>query len=264
MRWAVHVLFIVVLTLLTQVGGLIYAAALWARRRAPFAQSTGGFALLVIAFYAATWWPIERAATLGGRVALPCTARDGLSSSAFSCILHRHYVSRELRAIAGNLAHAMDQRFPGTRTRTLDGSFPFIDGFPLPPHLSHDDGEKLDLAFYYTRDGAYRPGALGSPIGYWKFEFPRESESDACASGAGALRWDMGWFSPLTRRDLALDADRTRFALRWLANEGAERGIDKIFVEPHLVQRLNVRGPAIRFQGCQAARHDDHVHIQLR
>jgi hypothetical protein len=262
MRITLHAAAIVVLTVLTQVGGVIYAFALWARRHAALARLP--VALVFAALYAVSWWPIERIAALTGRASIPCIERGGLSSSAFSCVLHRHYADAELVSIASRLATDVGQRFPGTSTRTLDGNFPFFDGFPLPPHLSHDDGEKLDLAFHYTRDGVYQRGALGSPIGYWKFEFPHDGEPDACAGRDGALRWRMDWFAPLTRRDLALDAERTRFALRWLASEGAERGIGKIFVEPHLAQRLNVRGVAIRFQGCQAARHDDHVHIQLR
>ena len=52
----------------------------------------------------------------------------------------------------------------------LDGNFPFITGFPLLPHLSHDDGEKVDLAFYYADDTGYLRGATRAPIGYFAFE----------------------------------------------------------------------------------------------
>ena len=74
----------------------------------------------------------------------------------------------------------------------------------------------------------------------------------------------MAWFAPFTANDLELDADRTGYALRWLASSGAQDGVGKVFVEPHLAQRLNVSGSVIRFQGCRAARHDDHIHVQLR
>ena len=39
-------------------------------------------------------------------------------------------------------------------TLALDGGFPFLDGFPLLPRLSHDDGRKLDLAFLLAADPA--------------------------------------------------------------------------------------------------------------
>jgi hypothetical protein len=105
---------------------------------------------------------------------------------------------------------------------------------------------------------------LGSPLGYWKFERPRASESESCPPAALTLRWDMRWFAPFTRPGLELDEGRTRYALRWLASTGAQRGIGKIFVEPHLSRRLGVEGGIVRFQGCRAARHDDHIHMQLR
>lgn len=263
MRWAGHGAVIFLLTLLTQVGGVIYAAALWGRRFAPFAATRLGFAGWAFLIYALAWFPVGWIAVLGGREALPCLPRGDLSASAFSCAFHRHYASPDLVAIASALARDIDQRFPGTSTRALDGSFPFFDGFPLPPHLSHDDGEKLDLAFYYERNGEYRRGALGSPLGYWKFEWPRRGEPQPCGEDAAGLRWDMAWFAPFTRGGLALEEERTRFALNWLAREGAQRGVRKVFVEPHLAQRLGVRGAVIRFQGCRAARHDDHIHIQL-
>ena len=40
--------------------------------------------------------------------------------------------------------------------------------------------------------------------------------------------------------------------------------IKKIFLEPHLKQRLGLqKEKKIRFHGCRAVRHDDHIHIQL-
>jgi hypothetical protein len=165
--------------------------------------------------------------------------------------------------LAQALAAAVDERFPGTITQTLDANFPFLDGFPLPPHLSHDDGRTLDVAFYYAiaDDGAYQPGALRSPIGYWAFEEPGQRERQPCRGRAGALRWDQAWFQPLVRNDLALDGHRARAALIWLARDGRTR---RVFIEPHLADRLGAGSSMVRFQGCGAARHDDHFHIELR
>jgi hypothetical protein len=255
---------ILLLTALSQVGGVIYAIALLVRSRVPFARTRVGLAALFVGLYALAWFPIERAAAVGGRVGLPCVERGGLSASVVSCALHRHYATPDLAEIVAALAGDVDARFDGTVTRALDANFPLFDGVPLPPHLSHDDGEKIDLAFYYVRDGIYQSGALGSPLGYWKFERPRAGEQDACGASAGPLRWDMTWFAPSTRSELMLDEARTRFALNWLARDGARRGVGKVFLEPHLAERMRVSGDVIRFQGCHAARHDDHIHLQLR
>jgi hypothetical protein len=69
----------------------------------------------------------------------------------------------------------------------------------------------------------------------------------------------MGWIQPFFP-DLVLDKARNRDLLRMLA---AQPDIGKILIEPHLKQSFGVAHPKIRFQGCRAARHDDHIHIQL-
>ena len=58
----------------------------------------------------------------------------------------RNFVVPELRAVAEGAADRLADEYPGTVTLALDGGFPFA-GLPLLRHLSHDDGEKLDLAF---------------------------------------------------------------------------------------------------------------------
>lgn len=263
LRWVAHALLAVALTVLTQVGGVIYLAALALRHRVPL--PTRPRIALTVAFlglYASAWFPVHAAAALSGRVGLPCVSDGPLRvATPLYCIAHRHYVRRELRDLAQDMAYAVDERYPGAITQTLDANFPFLGGFAMLPHLSHDDGRKLDVAFYYA-DAAreYRSGALRSPIGYWAFERPSSRERQPCRGRAGPLRWDQDWFQPFTRNDLALDQPRTRAALTWLARDGRTR---RAFIEPHLADRLGVRSGFVRFQGCNAARHDDHFHIEL-
>ena len=38
-------------------------------------------------------------------------------------------------------------------------------------------------------------------------------------------------------------------------------GVQKILIEPHLKERLQLQSSKVRFQGSRAARHDDHVHV---
>lgn len=261
MKWLGRVVAFVLLTALTQVGGVLYAATLLPSRRV---RTRAHRLALFVALYAAAWYPIGRLAALSGRRPLPCTEADDtpLRASPIACVLHRHYAKAGLADVATALARAEARAYPGTLTRTLDAGFPFADGFPLLPHLSHRDGRKLDLAFYYRDDGGYRRGALSSPLGYGRFEQPGPGDPQPCRGMASSRRWEMGWLAPFTRSGLSLDRDRTRFALRWLAGEGRRRGVTKVFVEPHLARRLGVSGAAIRFQGCRAARHDDHLHVE--
>ena len=40
--------------------------------------------------------------------------------------------------------------------------------------------------------------------------------------------------------------------------------LGKVFIEPHLKDRMKLTNSKIRFHGCGAVRHDDHIHIQLK
>lgn len=62
---------------------------------------------------------------------------------------------------------------------------------------------------------------------------------------------------------MQLDETRTSAALHWLVEAGPNYGLERILIEPHLATRLGVLSPLVRFQGCRAARHDDHIHIQI-
>ncbi|MEM5471623.1 hypothetical protein WNZ14_07790 [Hoeflea sp. AS60] len=241
-----HICIFAVLTVATQIGGLAWLIALLFKRRMTiFAAS---YAVLS---FAALW-----VAPMLGREPLPCIGAGSLQmQSKIYCLLNRHYVVPEMKASLNDLAAQMESEFPGTMTLVLDANFPFIAGFPLLPHLSHDDGRKADLAFYYRENDAYMPGYTRSPVGYFAFE-PGPTN---CPSQLISLRWDMDWLQGFWP-DYQLDEARVKSALEWLSSD--ER-IEKVFIEPHLRERFGIQSDKIRFQGCRAARHDDHIHIQL-
>ena len=63
-------------------------------------------------------------------------------------------------------------------------------------------------------------------------------------------------------RNYTFDAERTSELLRRLA---AHPAVSRLLIQPHLKTRLGLAAyDKIRFQGCKAARHDDHVHVELR
>jgi len=257
------------LTALTQVGGLAYLLyrLLRSKFRWPVRRRAVLMAGLFLACYGAVWAAAFLAAPVFGREPLPCFKRDGATlamASPVYCVLNRHYVRPKTRLAAEALADTLARRFPGTITLAFDGAFPFFDGFAMLPHLSHDDGRKLDLAFWYAGlDGAYLCGRTRSPIGYWAFEQPSRG-GGACPEGAWpTLRWNLSWLQPLFP-DRPLEPKRTRAALQWLKQEGPRYGVVRVFAEPHLARRLGVSGGVLRFQGCRAARHDDHIHLSVR
>ncbi|ASP34923.1 hypothetical protein [Labrenzia sp. VG12] len=247
LKWMVFCLLFGVLTLASQLGGLALIAALFFKRRVLVFLTA--YALLSLS---AIWI----APVVSNRVALPCFTDGPLKvQSWIYCALNRNYVSPEVKALLEDLAHATEKAYPGTQTLVLDGNFPFLDGFPLIPHLSHDDGGKVDLAFYYRDASGYRRGATRSPIGYFAFE----DGPSTCPPKRLSLRWDLAALQPLWP-DFAIEPNRTRFALAFLA---ADPRTGKILLEPHLKARLGLASSKIRFQGCRAARHDDHIHLQL-
>ncbi|MDB5556070.1 MAG: DD-peptidase zinc-binding protein [Rhizobium sp.] len=263
-----HGFAVLLLTLLTQIGGLAWLLALALRRLLPSSRRSV-FLILFSGVYAVATLVTHQIAPMFGRVPLPCfTSADLAVRTPFYCTLNRNYVTAELKAAAEAYADHMASSFPGTKTLALDANFPFVTGFPLMPHLSHDDGRKLDLALYYRDDvGNFRNGETRSPLGYFAFQHqqPLPNSSQPCADRRRfiSLRWDMNWLQPLFP-DWDIEPARMKEALQWLSTAGRSHGIEKVFIEPHIPARLGVTSGMLRFQGCRAARHDDHIHIQLR
>lgn len=246
------------LSLVTPAAGLAWAAAAVSTRRDWFRRfGMTGFAMVFSLAYGLAYGAAHLAAPAFGRVPLPCSGKVLRMHSPLYCITLRNFVTPELRDVARDAAQAVAAAHPGTVTLALDGSLPFFDGLPLFPHLSHDDGEKLDFAFYYADAQGYAPGQTASPLGYFAFE---RVPPETCPPAFPTLRWEMGWFQPFVDPDLRLEPDRTTTLIRALL---ADPRLGKVFVEPPLAASLGLSDDKLRFQGCRAARHDDHIHIQL-
>jgi hypothetical protein len=202
-----------------------------------------------------------------GRVPLPLTETNHLQPlNILTCFLNRNYVRPELKQTAFEVANQMNDKFPGTTTNYLDANFPFIDKFPLIPHLSHNDGKKLDLSFCYRDNKTNEPtNECPSFIGYGICEEPRPNEKNTADFCADKGYWQYSFMTKVisqdNKQDLTFDSDKTRELVNLFATQPT---IGKIFIEPHLKTRLNLTSDKIRFHGCQAVRHDDHIHIQLK
>jgi hypothetical protein len=272
--WLLLALTFVILTLLTQIGGVIFIITLLACLAFPKSlhgwQRAGAVVMVVVVIYAATAVLVVPpiAAAFAGRVPLPCTAEPGRPFAAASwiyCVFNRNYVDARIVPLLIEMSRSVDAAFPGTTTLFLDASFPFLDGFPLLPHLSHGDGRKLDIAYYYaTPDRSYLPGATRSPLGYFAFEQPGPGDTSSCPERRWlTLRWNLHAVQSLYP-DRPMEPARTRAALTWLAADGPKFGVGRVFIEPYLAGRIGVSSPLFGFQGCRAARHDDHIHVQIK
>ncbi|MCB0395197.1 MAG: hypothetical protein KDD36_01005 [Flavobacteriales bacterium] len=271
-RFAIHLCLFISLTTGTQVGGLIYLACLPLfkiinRKYAGYwKRLTGKTVLFFLTYLITVVTLVPPLAVRLGRVPLPLFGNNNLKPlTLFTCLLNRHYVKPELRASLERVADQLQKQYPGTSISYLDANFPFINKFPLFPHLSHNDGKKVDLAFFYTQKGIELNGVCPSPIGYGVYEGPARNEFDqpsVCAAQGYRQYGLLEKLVPQSKKgQMPFDSARTRTLVNMLAGEPF---IGKIFIEPHLKTRLNLHSTKIRFHGCQAVRHDDHVHVQLR
>lgn len=159
----------------------------------------------------------------------------------------------------------MEKQYPGTVLNYLDANFPFFDGFPLLPHLSHNDGNKLDLSFCYNDSRSNNfTNEVPSWSGYGVCEEPQSMETNTPVVCVAKGYWQYSLLKKLNpqnkKSDFIFNEQKTKSLILMITNEAS---IGKVFLEPHLKMRLGLESNKIRFHGCQAVRHDDHLHIQL-
>lgn len=159
----------------------------------------------------------------------------------------------------------MNSKYPGTVVNYLDANFPFINSFPLLPHLSHNDGKKLDITFcYINKKTGNITNNVPSLIGYGISEEPRANEINTANLCAKQGYWQYSFVMRIipqrNKLNFTFDSIRTKELVNLFASKSE---IGKIFIEPHLKTRLKLTSNKIKFHGCQAVRHDDHIHVQL-
>ncbi len=259
-----HVFLVLLLTIATQIGGVVLWFCVpvftWIGRRLDgrrFLPRLGACIGIYSCAYLVASLAVVPLAGAFGRAPLSC----GLAGEAlygprtiWTCLLNRHYAILPARQALQRISNGFSREYKGSRVTYLDAGFPLFAWFPMVPHISHADGRKIDLALFFT-GGA----APSSPIGYWGFVQPRDGDPQPCRGREGWLRWDMAWLQPLFQ-DPPLDGLRTRTLLVRLAADPAVR---RVLVEPHLRARLGLDHAKLRFQGCSAARHDDHIHVEF-
>lgn len=259
------------LTILTQVGGMIYLLTYawnwWIerkirRKRNAFGAKLGAFLLVYLLCSSVIIPPIARHF---GRVPLPWGNGTLRPLRTLTCILNRHYVKPELRDLSLRVAKQMNPEGEGYLSY-LDAGFPFFDGFPLLPHLSHNDGKKLDLSFCYSNPSTGK-ARFGSPsyFGYGVNTEPISGERDQPQICKKKGYWQYGLLESISsqwrKSSYVFDEARTAQMVKLFCRETAIR---KVFIEPHLMERMGLQDAKLRFHGCQAVRHDDHLHVEIR
>lgn len=270
-----YLIVIVLLTALTQIGGLIFLLS-WLLYRSILKKKYGHIksvfwvklCTFLVLYAGATFVVVPAVARKFGRVPLPFfTTHHIRPVTLWTCILNRNYVRPALKSSLETVAKSIHDRFPGAEIQYLDASLPFFDGFPLVPHLSHDDGRKLDLAFFYLdRRTGQKTNDKPAFSGYGVFEAPLPNENNRIQECLEKGYWQYDCSKYLTfgsnLEAFDLDSERTRVMIELFS---AQPAVEKMFLEPHLVTRMDLdNNRKIRFHGCQAVRHDDHLHVQVK
>ncbi len=235
-----------ILTVLTQVGGVIYLLCwpLYRLVESKVVKKSVAAILKALSFltiyFLLSATAIPRLAAVFGRVALPVFDNHGIQpNNIMTCLLNRHYVRRSLRDVLIDVANKQKENGASIPLRYLDAGFPFVNGWPMLPHLSHNDGRKLDLSYYYQDKES--PDVLTGTPAWWGYGFceaPVKGEVDMpCqCEQAGYKHYSIlrkFWFDAWHER-YNVDAGATAALIRILA---AEPSISMIFIEPHLKHR---------------------------
>jgi len=253
-----------ILTVLTQVGGVIYLLYL------PFSffvksekysfwksivMRSLGFSLI---YFLICIFIIPPLAKKNGRVALPFFSTKETpvkSGSLLMSLMNRNYVKPLLQDAFFKAAKDVRKKYSSVELIYLDANFPFFDGFPLLPHLSHDDGEKLDIAFLYKNKKTEKfYNKIFSLTGYGVCELPRKDETSKPKECEEQGYWQYNLLEKITfakvKKGMEFDQSANRFLLQKIMEN---KSIKKVFIEPHLQKRLNLgKYKKIRFHGCHA------------
>lgn len=266
-----HLLFIGVLTLFTQIGGALWALFLpiyfWMKKRTPSkwkARVTGLFSFVILYTLISAFVVPPLAKWQCGRVPLPVFDNPNLKSHhlAYFCLLNHHYVRPQVKESMEKAALLLAKTYPGTKVYYLDANFPFFDGYPLQPHFTHRNGTTVDIALHW-QNGKTGQANDGAPTGlaYGYSAVPKPGEVDMEEKCDNPFRSIEMKISNRFRnmKDYQLDEPCTAEMIRMFCQD---KSVKKILLEPHLKIRLGLaRFDKIRFQGCKAARHDDHIHV---
>ncbi len=252
-----HIAIILILTIITQIGGIIWLLTIIISNKIKKGKRIV-FPLLYLLFNLVIIPPI---ATHFGREKLPWFDKHLKPRNWFYPLAFRNYVNSNLKSELENSAHVLSSS--GIAITYLDANFPFIDGFPLLPHLSHNDGKKIDLSFMYLDHNGISTSKKPSISGYGVYANTDKNYSSKSCIDKGYWQYDFTkYFTLGTIHNLKLDKPKTALIIKQLLSAPSTQ---KLFIEPHLKQSLGLGHESkIRFHGCKAVRHDDHIHYQIK
>ena len=160
----VHALIFVALTVITQIGGLAFLISLFFFSSKSKYRRLKRIGVFVVFYLALTFLVTPLVAPIFGREKIK---GDGVRLyHSFYTLTNRNYVRPELNDVLKTISTEFRNDYEDLEVLVLDANFPFFDGFPLLPHLSHNDGKKVDLAFIYKNESGNSVNDKVSRLGY--------------------------------------------------------------------------------------------------
>ncbi len=255
---------IILLSLTSQVGGIIWFVVFFTwlvvRYKTPFVLKLVSFLGI---YLLAVMTIVPSLARKFGKVPMPSSMSGNLvPHNALYPILNRNYVTPQTLKILLKTADEVAIANPELKMVYLDASFPFSKEMPLPPHISHSNGRKVDLCFAYKKNGKLTNKG-SSILGYGHFVEPKDGEYnqvEQCLANGHTL-YDASKYAGFgKRRDYEFDPYHTRLIIEKLLEN---KETNRIYIEEHLKQRMGIVSEKVRSTGCWAVRHDDHIHFQI-
>lgn len=259
-----RIILMVLLTITTQIGGVIYLIAVVFVKKSLKNCGQKRLMVFLVLYLIATFLIVPRLAPVFGREKIEDT--DFLQAQSFIYKLaNRNYVRPELNQSLKTIAARFSTENDFIKVIYLDANFPFLDKFPLLPHLSHNDGKKIDVSLIYQDKEAQLTHRKRSRSGYGIYEEPTDLEyhqNEVCQQN-GNWHYDLPKYLTLgsINDDIKFSKEGTKNLIQLIVKE---QGVGKLFIEPHLKTRMQLNNDKIRFHGCHAVRHDDHIHFQMR
>jgi len=259
-----HLLIFIFLTVATQIGGFLYIIPFLLISNKVSKYKLKRTFFFITLYLTASFLIVPKVAPLFGRVKIE-NNKNLEAHNFLTKLFNRNYVTPKMQKVLTNISLKIKKESPSLKVIYLDANFPFFNGFPLLPHLSHNDGKKIDISFIYQTEKGINTNAKPSNSGYGIFVAPKNNENNQTNICKKKGFWQYDFTQYFTfgsfHSDLKISEKATKNLIIQILKEDA---ISKIFIEPHLKNRLNLRNSKIRFHGCGAVRHDDHIHFQIK
>jgi hypothetical protein len=266
----------ILLTLVTQIGGVILLICIpifnYINRfnEKKWLRNLLKTSVFCIFYLLSTFFIVPTMAEWNGRTPMPFNNdHPNLKQhTLLTVILNRHYVTPQLKTVTEGVASKMAKKYGDTCVITyLECNFPFFDGFRLYPHLSHNDGQKIDLSFQYL-DKTTKESTSNRPswLGYGVCEEPKAGEENQAEMCEEKGEWQYSIMKKYliyqgNKEDYLFDSRGTQDMVRFFLNDNH---VSFVMIEPHLKKRLGFEQVIkVRRPPCSAVRHDDHIHVAI-